>query len=401
MRLLRSPLTGLILLAMILLLWFWWQGQRDENLQAEAAVTPTLVPTSTPPPTFTAVATTTAMPTLTPTQTATPSPTPSSTPTPLSTSTAAATATMPPPATAVSLPTDRTCPDPPPLKPVYNRYYLPGVSSWPTPDPALATPHFWLSYPFAGSDRLLINQWYPYGSDGNGRYLLHNGIDMAEPLGTPLLAVASGTVVVAQSDMNELYGWRCNWYGQLVVLELDDTWQGQAVYVLYGHVLNIVVEAGQRVERGEMVAEVGFGGVSLAPHLHLEVRMGSNQFGATRNPVLWFPPGKARGVIAGRLVDPQARPWQGVSITLIEASEEGPVFTNTWSYLDDPQHLINPDEGWAENFVFADVPPGEHELYVKLQGIEYRVPVQVTADEISAVEIVTEAFKTPTPEAEE
>ncbi len=167
-----------------------------------------------------------------------------------------------------------------------------------------------------GGGRTLINQRFPYGWDENGRLLLHNGVDIAEELGTPVLAVADGTVVVAQEDLNAWYGWRCDWYGHLVVLELDQQWQDQPVYALYGHVLNIKVEAGQRVVRGEPLAEVGFGGAATNPHLHFELRVGENQFGATRNPMLWIEPGSTRGVIVGRLIDPEGRPWQGVPLAL-------------------------------------------------------------------------------------
>jgi D-aminopeptidase len=74
---------------------------------------------------------------------------------------------------------------------------------------------------------------------------------------------------------------------------------------------------------------------------------------------------------------------------------------NTWSYLDDPRHYINPDPAYAENFVFADVKPGEYEVYTEVQGKVYRVPVQVVAGAVSTVEIVTEPYQVPTvtPEA--
>jgi len=211
------------------------------------------------------------------------------------------------------------------------------------------------------------------------------------------MAVADGTIVVSQSDENELYGWRCNWYGQLVVLELDQQWQGQPIYVLYGHILNRIVEVGQRVQQGEPLAEVGVGGVSTVAHLHLELRVGSNEFASSRNPMLWIEPGPTRGVLAGRLLDPLGRPWQGVVLTLIDGSGDEPQFINTWSYQGDPQDLINPDEVLAESFVFADVRPGEYILYVKLQGVEYRQPVQVIAGELTTVELITEPYKTPTP----
>ena len=364
---------------------FLWQQSAGDDLLPSPTATVTTIPTSTN--TITPTATATMIP-----LTATPTATSTTTPTPTATVTPSATPTMTPSPIAIN----RTCPDPAPLRPPYKRYYLSG-ESWPQPDLDLAEEHFWLGRPFVGSGRLLINSWFPYGSDGNGRYLLHNGVDMAEPLGTPLLAVADGTVVVARSDETELYGWRCNWYGHLVVIELDQPWQGQPVYALYGHVLNINVEEGQQVNQGDIVAEVGFGGAALVPHLHFELRVGTNEFGSTRNPVLWLPPGKTRGVIVGRLVDPQGRPWQGVGLSIINTDEES---NHTNTYLDDPQHLINPDEAWAENFVFADVKPGQHEIYTKIQGVEYRVPVLVVAGEIVTVEIVTEPYKTPTPIAE-
>ena len=297
--------------------------------------------------------------------------------------------------TSTAVPVSRTCPDPAPLKPFYDRYTITN-DRWPAPDPALAAPHFWLAKPFPGGGRFLINQNFPYGYDLNGRLLLHNAVDSAEPLGTPVLAVGDGTVIVAQDDMNEWYGWRCDWYGHLVVIELDQTYGERPLYALYGHVLNITVEAGQRVQTGDQVAEVGFGGAATVPHLHFELRVDTNEFDSTLNPMLWINPGETRGVIAGRLIDPQGRPWRGVGLSLIGRSEDASS-GNTWSYLDDPRHYINPDPGYAENFVFADVKPGEYEVYTKVQGVEYRASVQVPAGGVGVVEIITEAYRTPTP----
>jgi murein DD-endopeptidase MepM/ murein hydrolase activator NlpD len=258
-----------------------------------------------------------------------------------------------------------------------------------------------LSKPFRGGGRLLITEWFPYGYDVGGRYLIHNGIDMAEPQGTPVLASADGIVVVAGDDLSALYGWRCDWYGNLVVIELEDLWQGKPVYVLYGHVQNILVEVGQQVNRGQPVAEVGQGGAATRPHLHLEVRVGDNVFGATRNPLLWLAPFQTRGLIAGRLVDPGGRPWQGVPVSAFGGSEGESVY-RTWTYLGDPRRLVNPDEAIAENFVIGDMEPGEYELLVTLQGETYRVSATVEPGELSIVEIVTGPYipVTPPPQAE-
>ena len=297
-------------------------------------------------------------------------------------------------ATAIALAdsVDRTCPEPAPSKPDYNHYYLSG-EEWPLPETP-AEEHFWLSKPLPGAGRFLYTDWLPYGYDAGGRYLLHTGVDSAEPEGTPILAAADGTVIVAGDDKEELYGWRCNWYGHLVVIELDDRWQNQPVYVLYGHVLNISVLPGQGVSQGEQVAEVGFGGAATLPHLHLEVRVGTNEFSATRNPFLWLEPPTTRGVIVGRLIDPKGRAWEGVTVAAVGRSEDTETY-RTWTYLDDPQHLIRPDESFAENFVIADMLPGEYELYIEIQDEIYQVPLFVKAGELADVEIITSPYKIP------
>jgi murein DD-endopeptidase MepM/ murein hydrolase activator NlpD len=343
----------------------------DPTSQATSPPTLTWTPVPTEPVQQPAMAT--SVPTVTPTASPTMKPSPTAEP-------------------------DRTCPETSPIKPEYDRFFL-SAKQWPRPDTDVAQTHFWLSKPLPGAGRTLINQRFPYGWDENGRLLLHNGVDIAEDMGTPVLAVADGTVIVAQSDMNAWYGWRCDWYGHLVVLELDEFWQGEPIYALYGHVLNITVEVGQRVKLGDQVAEVGFGGAATHPHLHFEVRVGENEFAATRNPMLWLDPGPTRGVIAGRLVDPEGRPWQGVPLALVSRNGDRDRYS-TWSYLGDPQGISNPDIGWAENFVLSDVKPGDYDIYTRIQGIDYRQQVTVSQGKVTAVEIETEPLKQQTPELE-
>ncbi|MFN2205627.1 MAG: peptidoglycan DD-metalloendopeptidase family protein [Candidatus Promineifilaceae bacterium] len=365
-------------------------GAQDAQSAAQAPTAEALAPAAQSSyPAATTAVTVTLVATFAPPASATPVPTTAPTFPPSPTVTATLAPTLSPQPSPTTEP-NRLCPETAPLKPEYSRFYL-SAKKWPEPHESIARPYFWLSRPLPGAGRVLINDRFPYGWDENGRLLLHNGVDMAEDLGMPLLAVADGTVVVAQSDYSALYGWRCDWYGHLVVIELDQRWQDQPVYVLYGHVLNIVVQPGQRVERGQQVAEIGIGGAATHPHLHFEVRVGENQFASTRNPMLWLDPGPTRGVIAGRLVDPEGRPWQGVPLALVN-DETGEILPS-WSYLGDPQNLMNPDEGWAENFVFSDVPPGDHSLVTEIQGVTYQVPVHVNAAEVSTVEIVTESLK--------
>ena len=284
------------------------------------------------------------------------------------------------------------CPATPPVKPDYAAWTL-SSEPWPTPDPAAPPPPLSLANPLPDAGR---NAGYPYGSDGSGRYLLHNGLDMADEDDDLAVAVADAQVIVARDDIDELFGWRCDWYGQLVVLRLDEAHAGQPVYVLYGHVKDVQVGEGQIVGRGEPVAREGAAGVATVPHLHLEVRVGTNTFGATRNPLLWLEPWSGSGVIAGRLVDPDGRAWQGVTVTLIDRQAEAS-FLNTWTYLDDPDHLIRPDPALGENFVFGPVAEGSYDVFVQLQGDEYRQTVEVRDGELTTVEIITVPYRTPTP----
>jgi murein DD-endopeptidase MepM/ murein hydrolase activator NlpD len=331
------------------------------RLAATATVVATYTPS--PPPTATTTATATATATATPVPTLTPLPEPT--------------------ATAV----DRRCGEGV-SRPTYQHNSL-DTTLWPAPDPLLTRPHFWLASPLATTGLPRFSETFPYGYDGGGRFLLHNGLDILEPSGTPLLAVANGTVVVAQSDVDERFGWRCDWYGNLVVLELDQQWQGQPVYILYGHLLSILVEPGQWLRRGDLLAEVGASGATIGAHLHLEVRLGQNLASTTRNPYLWLAPLPETGVIAGRLLDEAGRPWQGVRVTAV--SQATPDFApHTWSYLVDASTPIQADDGWAENFVLANLPAGLYEVRTAVRGNLYTLLVEVQAGEISPITIVAE-----------
>jgi len=94
----------------------------------------------------------------------------------------------------------------------------------------------------------------------------HAGLDLAAPPGTPVHATAAGTVVFAgRYDLRQSVGW---WrYGNLVILR-----HGDRFVSLYGHLQEVKVRRGQRVEQGEEIATVGNTGWSTSPHLHYEVR---------------------------------------------------------------------------------------------------------------------------------
>jgi len=287
----------------------------------------------------------------------TPTLTPSSTPTLRPTPTSTWTPTPIPSPTATSTPVPTVSPTPP--------------------------PYHWLSRPIGPEGNQRASLFYPYGSTGQGHYLVHHGIDLENPVGTPVLAVADGKVVVAGSDAETAYGPWPEFYGQLVVIELDQTYRGQPVFALYGHLSQVLVERGQAVREGQVVGMVGMTGIALGPHLHFEVRVGENDYYHTRNPLLWLRPLPGCGVIAGKVVNAQGKPLSEVLVVFRRASEPEKRWRETWTYLHEPG--INPDDDLGENFVLGDVPAGSYLLEVRRGGNLYRRKAEVRPGRVSFV----------------
>jgi murein DD-endopeptidase MepM/ murein hydrolase activator NlpD len=88
----------------------------------------------------------------------------------------------------------------------------------------------------------------------------HSGVDFRAPTGTPVYAVAPGTVVLAE----QLALW-----GNAVVID-----HGWGVLTGYAHLSAIEVQVGQQVVQGELIAKVGNTGLSTGSHLHLETWAG-------------------------------------------------------------------------------------------------------------------------------
>ncbi|MEP7315773.1 MAG: M23 family metallopeptidase [Sphingomicrobium sp.] len=88
----------------------------------------------------------------------------------------------------------------------------------------------------------------------------HMGIDLAGPMGTPIYATADGTVSAS--------GYNNGGYGNLIKLD-----HGRGVETRYGHLSAMLVSAGQRVTRGQLIGRMGSTGRSTGSHLHYEVRI--------------------------------------------------------------------------------------------------------------------------------
>ena len=88
----------------------------------------------------------------------------------------------------------------------------------------------------------------------------HMGIDLAGPTGTPIYATADGVVSAS--------GYNNGGYGNLIKLD-----HGRGVETRYGHLSAMLVAAGQRVARGQLIGRMGSTGRSTGSHLHYEVRI--------------------------------------------------------------------------------------------------------------------------------
>lgn len=110
-----------------------------------------------------------------------------------------------------------------------------------------------------------------YGTGANGTH--NDGINVAAPAGTPVLAADAGVVAYAG---NELRG-----YGNLLLVKHSGGWM-----TAYAHISALLVKRGDRVKRGQEIARVGATGAVGEPQLHFEIRHGTRAL----DPDDYLPP---------------------------------------------------------------------------------------------------------------
>lgn len=93
----------------------------------------------------------------------------------------------------------------------------------------------------------------------SGKVAFHEGLDFVAGTGTPVYASAAGIVTAAEQTPD---------YGRIVKIN-----HGAGLETRYAHASQLLVKAGDRVERGQMIARVGSTGRSTGAHLHFEVRL--------------------------------------------------------------------------------------------------------------------------------
>jgi murein DD-endopeptidase MepM/ murein hydrolase activator NlpD len=96
----------------------------------------------------------------------------------------------------------------------------------------------------------------------NGNKAFHEGLDFTSNTGTPIRAAADGIVSAAERTPD---------YGNIVKID-----HGAGLETRYAHASKLLVKVGERVVKGQVVAEVGSTGRSTGPHLHYEIRLNGN-----------------------------------------------------------------------------------------------------------------------------
>jgi len=102
----------------------------------------------------------------------------------------------------------------------------------------------------------------PYGviRQTDGYAIPHKGTDFQAPVGTPIHAMNSGTVVLAR-------GYRL--YGNTIVID-----HGLGLETIYMHLSKINVSVGEKINQGDVIGLTGATGYAVGPHLHVSVRIG-------------------------------------------------------------------------------------------------------------------------------
>jgi len=157
----------------------------------------------------------------------------------------------------------------------YNRFLNPPIGETVSPKlPPLSSPEQYLPN---SPQKFNGYIWPAEGvfTSGYGRRWgrMHRGIDIAAPIGTPIVAAAPGEVLFA--------GWNNGGYGNLVKLKHPD-----GSLTLYAHNNKVLVRKGQEVDQGQQIAEMGNTGRSTGPHLHFEIHPSGK--GAV-NPLAYLP----------------------------------------------------------------------------------------------------------------
>lgn len=262
------------------------------------------------------------------------------------------------------------------------------ISDWNPPslsNPTAIHPydHYWFIRPVSSSHINYSLPYYHFGTNGpTDDYRLHHGVDLSNPVGVEIRAAGSGTVIWAdKGHFNEHEA--ITSYGNVIVIEHDFGYQGEALYTLYAHLNEFAVTEGQHVEAGEVIGFIGQTGNVTGPHVHFEVRVGRDFYYDVYNPELWMAPYINTGIVLGHLETSLGENIYDADIELIDPIK-GYAIAKTSTYSGTG---VQSDQLWDENFVFANVPTGFYLVHAFYQDDYWVGEISVIAGMSNWVEL--------------
>ena len=231
--------------------------------------------------------------------------------------------------------------------------------------------HFVLQRPILPPDNDSVEMTYPFASTAAGTREAHHGVEFINATGVPVHAAADGEVIFAGPDEEAVYSPWKNFYGNVIVIHHADD-----LFTLYAHLSVIDVEAGQVVNVGEKIGEVGWTGGAVGSHLHFEVRRGDvEDYFSSLNPELWLIPKADEGALAISVVDTQGE-FQRAEITI--QSEGVTYFIKTYE-----EAFLATDENAA-----LGLKAGRYRIALLFNGTIYERWVEVQSGKFTQTVIV-------------
>ena len=202
--------------------------------------------------------------------------------------------------------------------------------------------------------------------------IVHTGMDIKIPVGTPVIAAGPGKVVWSGYGFFSGRYDPDDPYGIAVMIRHDFGYKGQRLYTVYAHLDQVAVDQDQYVETGDILGLSGQTGEASGPHLHFEVRLDVDGFFNSRNPELWLVPPQGYGVLAGRVMNTGGKTVEGQMVIMRPLESE-----NYWRAKSYHYGYVYPDDYYQENLVISDLPAGKYEIAINYLSKIYRREIEI------------------------
>lgn len=246
-----------------------------------------------------------------------------------------------------------------------------------TADYCITDGHFVFQRPILPPGNDNVDLTYLYASTSNGKRDVHHGVEFQNAFGTPIHTAGDGKVVFADSDKTVKFSPWNNFYGNVVIIRHADE-----MYTLYAHLSAVLVQAGNEVEAGDVIGQVGMSGGATGPHLHFEVRQGGDyvDYFSTQNPELWLSPNPGTGAISITLKTERETNYEHPIVVARLADEGGEALFTYYirSYAKGFEHN-------AEDAALNNLPAGRYKIaFNDSSGLKERI-VFVEAGKLTEV----------------